>query len=391
MKVAYFDCFAGISGDMILGALIDAGLDIENLKIELSKLGVDGWRISSEKVVKNGISGTKVKVITEEQHAHRHLKNIVQIIDDSSLDDTIKNDSKAIFERLAEVEAKIHNTTPDKIHFHEVGALDAIIDIVGAVAGITLLGIEKIYSSKIHVGTGFVDCAHGKIPLPAPATVELLKGIPIYSTGIENELTTPTGAAIISSLAEQFGANPSFQILSTGYGAGSRDLNIPNMLRLMIGEIVENGFDSDVATLIETNIDDMNPEFFDYVIERVFKAGALDAYITPIFMKKNRPGSMLSVLCPSDKQDNILEIIFTETTTLGVRIQRVERKKLQREIKTAKTKYGDIRVKIGFLDNRVKSIMPEYDDCKTIAEKLNIPIREIYEEARTSAENTLKD
>lgn len=259
MRVIYFDCFAGISGDMTLGTLVDAGLNLDDLKHELLKLNLDGYEITSEKLTKNGISGTQVKVKIDEQKAHRHLKDIYKIIDGSDLCDDIKTKSKKIFERLAVAEARIHNTTIDKIHFHEVGAVDAIIDIVGSVTGLYLLGIEKVYASKIHLGRGYVNCQHGKIPVPAPATVELLKDIPVYSTGIEKELTTPTGAAIVTTLAKSFGNIPEMNVEKTGYGAGNGEIEIPNLLRAIIGDVANGDYGTDMVTVIETNIDYMNP------------------------------------------------------------------------------------------------------------------------------------
>jgi len=387
VKVAYFDCFAGISGDMTLGALVDAGLNLDDLKKELSKLNLTGYEISAEKVTKNGITGTKVNVAIEEQKAHRHLRHINEIIDNSALDDDIKQTGKQIFERLAVAEAKIHNTTIEKIHFHEVGAIDAIIDIVGAVIGVKLLGIEKVYASKIHVGRGFVECQHGKIPLPAPATTELLTGVPIYSTGIERELTTPTGAAIITTLAGSFGNMPEMTVEKTGYGAGSGDLEIPNLLRVIIGETKAGEYETDTVMVIETNIDDMNPEFYEYVTERLLKQGALEVYIMPVYMKKSRPGALMTVLCADERIDQILSTLFSETTTIGVRMHRASRKKLQREIITIETEYGDIRVKLSKAGEKVLNIAPEYEDCKKIAADSNIPLKQVYDAAKNAAGN----
>ena len=371
---------------MTLGALVDAGLDIEMLKSELSKLNLMGYSISAEKVVKNGITGTKVNVEIEEQNAHRHLRHINEIIDNSALDDDIKQTAKKIFLRLAEAEAKIHNTTVEKIHFHEVGAIDAIIDIVGAVIGIRLLGIEKIYASRIHVGDGFVECRHGKIPLPAPATAELLKNVPVYSTGIEGELTTPTGAAIITTLAESFGNMPAMNIRQIGYGAGTSDREIPNLLRVMIGEITESDYETDTVTIIETNIDDMNPEFYEYVSEKLLKLGALDVCTSPVYMKKSRPGALLSIIADHDKIEDILSVIFSETTTIGIRMYHAERIKLQREVVIVATQYGDVRVKISKYKDQVKNIAPEYDDCKKIAAEKNIPLKNVYDAARKAVD-----
>lgn len=387
MKVIYFDCFAGIAGDMTLGALVDAGLNLDDLKKELAKLNLTGYEITSERVFKNGIGGTQVNVKIEEQKAHRHLKDIYEIIDGSGLGDDIKTKSKKIFERLAVAEAKIHGTTIEKIHFHEVGAVDAIIDIVGSVTGLHLLGIERVYASKIHLGRGFVNCQHGKIPVPAPATVELLTGVPVYSTGIERELTTPTGAAIVTTLAESFGDMPEMDIEMTGYGGGTGLLEIPNFLRVIIGETADGDYDTDTVTVIETNIDDMNPELYDYVTGKLIRHGALDVYTMPVYMKKNRPGVLLSVFCAPEKVDELTAIMFAETTTIGVRMHGVSRRKLKREIVAVETEYGAVRVKISRVGGKKVNAAPEYEDCKKIAIDKDIPLKQIYDAAAKAAED----
>ena len=389
MKIAYFDCFSGISGDMILGALIDAGLDIQDIESELAKLKISGYNLKTQRVVKKGISGTKFIVEIIEQNIERKLKDIVEIVDQSDLSEDIKDLSKKIFKELATVEAKIHNKNIEEIHFHEIGGLDSIIDIIGSVIGIKKLGIEAIYSSKIHIGTGFVECQHGLIPVPAPATLELLKGISIFSMGIDAELTTPTGAAILKTLSRSFGGMPEMKVKKIGYGAGSRELEIPNLLRVYVGETSEREYEKDEVILIETNIDNMNPEFFGYISEMLLTQGVLDVFMTPIFMKKNRPATMLSVLTTSDKLDKILSTIFTETTTLGVRIHRLERRKLTREIIKVKTRFGEIKVKVGKVGEMIKNIAPEYEGCKKIAVKQKIPLRDVYEEAKDSARKML--
>ena len=392
MKTAYFDCFSGISGDMILGALIDAGLNLDELKGELKKLIISGFEINTEKVTRNSISGIKFSVEIQEEHVHRHLNDIIKILKNSSLDEDVKRTSEDIFQRLAEIEAKIHNTTVDKIHFHEVGALDSIVDIIGSVIGVKKLGIERIYSSRIHLGTGFANTQHGKSPVPVPATSELLKDIPVYSTGIESELVTPTGAVIISTLSSGFGEMPYMKIENIGYGAGSKVLKIPNLLRVFVGEILEENYEKDEVILVETNIDDMNPEFFDYVTEKLFAEGALDVYKTPIFMKKNRPATLLSVIIPEEKLNRAVSIIFSETTTLGVRIQRINRQKLTREIVPVETKYGLIEIKVSKFGTEIKNLSPEYEKCKQIAEKLGVPLKEVFEEAKVAArEKILKN
>ncbi len=390
MKLLYFDCFSGISGDMILGALIDAGVSLDKLKAELAKLNLAGFSITAEKCVKNGISGTKVTVHTEDQKVHRHLKHIHEIIEPSGLSDKAKKTSLRVFQTLAEAEARIHNTSPEKIHFHEVGALDAIVDVVGSVVGLQLLGIDQVWASPVHVGTGFVDCQHGRIPLPAPATVEILKGTPVYSTGLDAELVTPTGAALLKTLADSFGPLPPMQLETIGYGAGTQDLPIPNHLRVIVGT-TQGQFEFDQVDLIETNIDDMPPEHLDYVVERLMKAGALDVSMTPLIMKKSRPAVCLGVLVMPQDTSRLLTIIFSETTTLGVRIQKVERRKLPREIRTVKTRFGDIRVKVSWLEGSVRDMSPEYEDCRRLALEHNVPLHEVYRAASHAAEQEWPD
>lgn len=386
MKIAYFDCFSGISGDMILGAFIDAGLDLYQLDSELSKLKLSGYSLKAEKTTRKGLSGIKFFVNTEEDRAERHLKDIEEIIDHSGLDDDIKTASKKIFHELAHVEAKIHNSKPERVHFHEIGGLDSIIDIVGVLSGIKLLGIEGVYASRIPVGKGFVECDHGILPLPAPATLELLKGIPIYASDMEKELVTPTGIAILKNVATSFGTIPEMRIDRIGYGAGSRDLIIPNLLRVWVGEASEDRrYEEDEVILIETNLDNMNPEFFGYASEKLLERGALDVFMTPISMKKNRPGTLLSVLITPDKLEEALSTVFAETTSLGIRFQRLERKKLPREMITVETPFGNVRLKISRTGQEIQNISPEYDDCKAIAIKQGIPLRKVYEEAKAAA------
>ncbi|MBI5181981.1 MAG: nickel pincer cofactor biosynthesis protein LarC [Nitrospirae bacterium] len=385
MRTAYFDCFSGISGDMTLGALIDAGLSIKELKSHLSKLPIDNYDITAKKVKKNGISATKVDVIVKGRQRERRLSDITRIINKSKLDKPIKEDSVKIFERLARAEAKVHKTSINTIHFHEVGAIDAIVDITGAVIGLHLLGIENICASAINTGTGFISSAHGILPVPGPATAELLKNIPVYSTDIKMELTTPTGAAIISTLASDFGPMPKINITAIGYGAGTfNSPDMPNLLRIFIGEM-KNPAKEENTVLLETNIDDMNPQLYEYVIEKLFASGALDVYLTPILMKKGRPATMLSVLSDKDDVKALADIIFRETTSLGMRVQGIGRIKVEREIKEIKTKYGKVHIKIGFIGKEIFSINPEYEDCKRIAIKKNIPLKKVMEEIKKKA------
>lgn len=390
MKIIYFDCFSGVSGDMILGALTDAGLDIAQLDAELAKLNVPGYKIGAEKTIRNSISGTKFSVeVSGEHHPKRNLSDIVKIIDRSTLDEDIKELSKKTFTNLATVEAGIHGESIEEIHFHEVGALDSIVDVIGAFIGIKKLGIEAVYCSKMHLGTGFVQSRHGSLPIPAPATLALLKGIPVYSTGINAELTTPTGAAILVTLSCAFGNMPRMKVEKIGYGAGSRELEIPNLLRAYIGQTGESGYIEEDLVLVETNIDDMNPEFFDYVSTILLEKGSLDVYMTPIYMKKNRPATMLSVLTGPDKLDEILSIIFRETTTLGVRVNRLERKSLAREFITVETRYGRIKVKVSKIEDQIKNITPEYEDCKEAALKEGVPLKDVYDEVKRAAREML--
>ncbi len=390
MKIAYFDCFSGVSGDMILGALIDAGLDLQELESELSKLKISGFKLKTQKTIRKGISGTKLRVDIDKHHVKRSLKDILEIIAQSDLGDDIKASGKKIFKELAAVESRLHNKTIEKVRFHELGALDSIIDVIGSLIGIKRLGIGEVYSSKIHVGTGFVECEHGTIPVPAPATLELLIGIPIYSSGVDAELATPTGVAILKNLSRSFGVLPQMKVQKIGYGAGSRELEIPNLLRVYVGEMSEEKYEKDQVILIETNLDNMNPEFFDYTTEMLLKQGALDVFMTPVLMKKNRPGTMLSVLTAPDKLDGILATIFAETTTLGVRIQHLERKILLRETIRVKTRFGEVKVKVSKVGEQIKNIAPEYEDCKQIAAKEGIPLKDIYDEAKRTALKVLQ-
>ncbi len=390
MKIGYFDCIAGASGDMILGSLLDCGLDFEYLKTELDKLDLKNVSIKKHKDQKNQISGTKFEVsYKESRHHHRGLHNVLDIIDSSNLNKKVKTNTKNIFNRLAEAEAKIHAKSVDEIHFHEVGAVDAIVDITGAAIGFDYFNIEQIAASRIHIGTGTLKCAHGILPVPAPATLEMLKSIPVYSTNIQQELLTPTGAAILSTLGTHFGGMPAMTIERTGYGLGSRDLDIPNILRLTIGNKSAE-FEHDIVQMIETNIDDMNPQFYEHLMDTLFKNGAKDVFLTSVIMKKNRPGVVLNVLSDPGKIDQLSEIIFKQTTTLGVRISDIKKRNiLHRELITVPTPWGKVRVKVRSLDAHNKNISPEYDDCKKIANEKNIPIQIIYDKVKQIAQERI--
>jgi len=395
MKIAYFDCFSGISGDMAVGALLDAGLKIEILEKELKKLGLSGYQLEVSKVVKKGISATKFMVKIKEEGVERRFKDILSILEKSKLDEEIKKETKKIFFNIAQAESKIHQKDIDRIHFHEIGGLDSIIDITSVVIGIKTLGIEEIHSSALPVGRGFIKCAHGVIPVPAPATLELLKNIPTYSGGIESEMITPTGAAIIGTLAKSFGERPLMKIERIGYGAGEKEFSIPNLLRVSIGEKIledenlKDGYVGDEAVLIETNIDDMNLEFYDYIMDQLFSQGALDVFLTPIQMKKNRPAHMLSIIVYEQDLKEILEVLFSESTTLGVRIREIKRLRLAQQNFITETKYGKIRVKVGIFKGEIKNIAPEYEDCKKMAKQHQVPLKEVYEEVKKIAYNKL--
>lgn len=378
MKIAYFDCFSGISGDMILGALIDAGLGIDKLIENLTKLNLK-YKIISKKISKNGIAGTSVTIPSLQEDTPRTPGQVIKIINDSKLELEIKTLSKNIFTKLAKAEAKIHSNRKDSLHLHELGSIDTIIDIVGTVIGIKLLDIDEIYSSPLPVSRGYVKCAHGILPVPAPATAELLKGIPVYGSNISAELVTPTGAAIITTLAKSIGKLPEMNIDKIAYGAGKKELEIPNLLRVFIGTSVDE-YIEDTVIIVETNIDNMNPELYEYVITKLFDAGALDVYLTPVQMKKNRPGIILSSIVEEKDLNKIIETVFNETTSLGIRTYKVSRFKLRREERIINTKYGKIKIKIGKIGNTIKNIAPEYESCKKIAEKLNLPLKNIYSE-----------
>jgi uncharacterized protein (TIGR00299 family) protein len=390
LKIAYFDCYAGASGDMILGAFMDAGLTIEYLREEIAKLHLSHYQLSVEKVVKHGIGGSQAHIIIDQDHHHhhhRHLSHIKDIISKSDLDSSIKEKSTAIFLRLAEAEARVHRSDVESIHFHEVGAMDAIIDVVGGVIGCEALGIEKVFCSPLHVGSGTVKCAHGILPVPAPATAELIKGKPVYSTGVRGELLTPTGAAILTTLSSGFGPMPEMSVHHIGYGAGTADPGIPNLLRVVIGEAQDDTHDYEIeqTALIETNIDDMNPQMYDYLIGLLLAKGALDVFLTPVQMKKNRPGTLFSVICRPDAVGRFADILMKETTTIGLRWRVENRIKAHRQIRRIETVHGPIHVKLAKSNGQITNLTPEYDDCKRVAMDKNIPLKKVIDDARLAA------
>jgi len=386
MRCIYFDCSSGASGDMIVGALLDAGLPLKTLREELGRLQLPGYRVKAARVKRRGIAGTKFDVVIEtRRHEHRRLKDVLDIVRRSTLSERVQQDVERVFRRLAQAEAFVHGTTAEEATFHEVGAVDSIVDVVGAVVGLEQLDIAQVAVSALATGSGFVECEHGRFPVPAPAVAELLKGFPITSGEIEMELTTPTGAAVLTTLGGHFGKMPSMTVESVGYGAGARDpAEMPNLLRVVIGETPVRA-ESDRVWVLETNIDDMSSELFEVLFERLFAAGALDVFTTAIQMKKGRPAVKLSVLAPEELRSRAEEIIFRETTTFGIRAYEVERRKLERQSVRVRTKFGEVRVKLGRLGGELLTASPEYEDCRRAAARGGIALKEVYEEARRAA------
>ncbi len=437
MRIGYLECFSGISGDMFLGALVDAGVPPRVLEETVAALGIEA-RLEISRVVRSGISAAKVDVYVdgekdlpreeywerqEQEHSHEHsddrghfqehhghshshrgdssragapaphehqhtrgLTEIRGIISAAAISEVAKRTAIAIFEALGGAEAKIHDTSIEKVHFHEVGAVDAMVDIVCAAVGAEVLGVEEIICSSLNVGGGMVKCAHGTFPVPAPATVELLKDAPVYSSGLQAELVTPTGAAIVKTLASRFAAFPEMRIEKSGYGAGSRDFpEHPNVVRLSIGETVSNGLAaktaSETITVLEANLDDLNPQVFGYVMDRLFEDGALDAFAVPVQMKKNRPGTLLTVLCRPEDASRLTKLVFSETTTLGVRRRNEMRQTLARRWESVGTPWGEVRIKIASMNGTVTNYAPEYEDCRRIAAEHHVPLKTVMQEA----------
>ena len=379
MNIAYFDTLAGISGDMTLGALVSAGVPFDELKNELRALGIGGFELQSRHMERNGMVATKVDVVISEQpHYHRHLKDIEELIDKSSLSENVKERAKKIFREVAIAESIVHSTAIEKVHFHEVGAIDSLVDIIGVSICLEKLGIQAVYSSPVKVGSGgLVKSQHGALPVPTPATMEILKGYPLVLTDIPFELTTPTGAAIIKALSQGMLTTEKIRISAVGYGAGGREIEqLPNLLRVFIGTLDPDYLADEIVSL-ETNIDDMNPEIYPYVIEKLLTAGAHDAYMIPIVMKKGRPAIILSVLVERSKIDRCLDILFRETTTLGIRIQPVERKILPRSTKQVQTSFGIVSVKVIILEGK-EQLRVEFEECKRIAAEKKLPLAAVY-------------
>jgi len=387
MKIAYFDCFSGASGDMVIGAMIDAGLSIEHLESEISKLDLTGYNISALPANKCGVSSVKfdVDVDISKQKSHRHYKDIAAMIERAPLADAVKAIALKIFRVIGDAEAEVHGVPLEKVHFHEVGAVDSIVDIVGAAIGFVALGIDEVYASAVNTGSGTVKTDHGILPVPAPATALILRDVPNYAEGPAKELCTPTGAAIIKAMAKSFGPRPMMKLTTVANGAGGHDFNDrPNVLRLFIGEKTEAEVASTPGLIVErlvelsTNIDDMNPQFYGAIMESLFEAGALDVTLSPIQMKKNRPATLLWVLCKPENMAALEMLIFKRTTTLGIRRNHIERVSLPREIVKVPTKYGEIEVKVATLPNGSVKKTPEYESVKKAAEKTGATFEEVY-------------
>lgn len=394
--IAYFDCIAGIAGDMTLGALVDAGMPMEVLQGSIEQLRLPGLSAKSETVKKNGFGATKVNVLANDYGGGRGYYEIRKIIETSDISMTVQEKSLQIFHRLAEAESRIHRMKIEKVHFHEIGAMDAIVDIVGSVAGLEWFGVTQVMGSSLPVGTGLINSAHGRQPVPAPATLELIRNVPIRGTSIEAEMVTPTGAAILTTLADGFGPIPAMRQRAVGYGAGTRDLEVPNVLRLLVGEPLgtpvaktDDGEAVERLMMVEANIDDMNPEFYEYVAEVLFAQGALDVFWTAVGMKKFRPGTLLSVLCRAEGKDGIARTILRETTTLGVRWFPVDRLAAGRSEIVVTTVFGEVKVKVSSVDGSTESLSPEYEDCRRLAREKKIPIWRIYHEALFAAKEAL--
>jgi len=394
VKVAYFDCIAGISGDMALGALVDAGADFDAVKQGLAALPIERFSIDLEEVETHGLRARRVSVHTPSSAVIRTYSSIRALLDQAKLPPEAQHLAHRIFRRLAEAEAMVHGKEVDLVTFHEVGALDSIVDIVGTALALSFLQVDRIFASPVPTGFGMAKSEHGAMPIPAPAVVELLRGAPMYSLGVSVELTTPTGAAILAATVEGFGELPMLRIDSVGYGAGTHRLDFPNVLRVLVGEeepttgVKAPGATTDVV--LETNIDDLNPELYEYVLERLFAAGAQDAWLAPIVMKKGRPAVTVSVLSSAERERAIKQVLFTETGTIGVRTTPVQKQALERDAVKVETRHGAVAVKIGYLEGRPVTVAPEYEDCARVAREAGVPAREVYEEALRLARQELE-
>ena len=394
MKLAYLDCSSGISGDMFLAALLDAGVELDRLRAELAKIELGAYEFTQSRVMRRGIAGNHIEITVPEKQPHRHLSHIEKLIGVAAIDDAVKKTALQVFRRLGEAEAKLHNQPIEKIHFHEVGAVDAILDIVGVCLGLAMLGNPELVCSPLNLGGGRVEAAHGSLPVPAPATAELLKGIPVYSSGIESELVTPTGAALVSTLATAFGPVPAMKIVRIGYGAGAKDFPThPNIARLMLGERAEGAgatAGDETVLVIEANIDDMNPQLYGHFAEKALAAGALDVTCSPLQMKKNRPGLLVSVISKPELEGTLTHLLFEETTTIGVRITEARRKVLERQVVQVETAFGPVKMKVARLEGKIVNAAPEFEDCRRLADEKSVPLKAVMQAAE-AAWSKLKD
>ncbi len=393
MKLAYFDCPSGASGDMILGALVDAGCALEALRAELKKLPLEGFRLSAREVKKGAFRATRVEVeVDSPVHSQRRtLPEILGLFERSQLPEPVKGDAQRIFTRLAEAEAKVHGTAVNEVHVHDVGAVDAIVDVTGAVAGLRLLGVETVHCSALPLGGGVTEGPHGRLPIPAPGTLELLRGFPVFDNGIKAELVTPTGAAILTTLAASAGQMPPMTVRAVGYGAGSMELPIPNLLRCVVGE-ASTPLAEPVKTIVqvETTIDDMSPQLYEPLLDRLLEAGALDVFLTPVVMKRSRPGVVLTVLCPPEHVQELSTILFQESTTLGVRWSECRRVRLDRELVVLPTAYGPITFKLSRLAGRLITVTPEFEEVRRVAREKGLPVREVLDQAHAAGRRALE-
>jgi len=388
MKTLYFDCFCGASGDMTVGALLDLGVPLDRIRTALDSLDVRGYEIRADKAIKKGLQATQFSVVLEEtvDQPHRHLRDILDLLDNGDLPGPVRNASAETFRRIAEAEAQVHGTTIEKVHFHEVGAVDSIVDVVAAHVALHALGAPAVFASPLHVGAGTVQCAHGVLPVPAPATALLLRNVPCYGGAVEAELVTPTGAALLTQIAEKFGPLPKMRIESVGYGSGTRDLeDRPNVLRVLLGDSDSSLPATEQVTVIEANVDDMNPELLSPLMAQLLEIGALDAFLTPVLGKKGRPANRITVLCEDAKVSDIVSALFRGSTTFGVRLRTEQRFCMDREWKMARTQWGDVRVKVGRFRGETIRRTPEFEDCRALAERAGVPAISIYDAALAAA------
>jgi pyridinium-3,5-bisthiocarboxylic acid mononucleotide nickel chelatase len=392
MKVVYFDCPSGAAGDMIMASLIDAGAPVDRLRDGLAGLGLPGWELSVREVMKGPFRATKVDVVIDgaAHRAHRSLSDILAILDASTLGPEVRRDASRIFTRLADAEARAHGTTREAVHFHDVGAVDAIVDVVGGVLALALLGIEEVHCSALPIGGGTVNGPHGRIPMPGPGTAELLRGFPVVDTAVRAELVTPTGAAILTTLAAGAGRMPAMTLASVGSGAGTMDLpGVPNLLRCFVGEAEVSGRGDETVVQLETTIDDMSPQLYEPLMERLLEGGALDVFLTPVIMKRSRPGVVLTALCPSERLGELSRLLFEESSTIGVRWAERRRARLDRQMRTVQTVYGAITCKVSSFEGRVITVTPEFADVARVAREKSLPVREVLDQARAEARREL--